>query len=66
LLLRAVGLNGDASRQGFHVCTAKTVHYRSLFVNVPIKSAKGFFFEMALLAPGKKRREPKFWTRADQ
>jgi hypothetical protein len=59
------GLNGDASMQGFHGCTAKTVHYGSLFVNVPIKSAKRFFPEMTLLAPERKRREPKQWTRAD-
>jgi hypothetical protein len=51
------GLNGDASMQGFHGCTAKTVHYCSLFVSFPETAL--------LLAPDKKRRGPKHWTRAD-
>src|SRR5271157_345674 len=37
------GSNGDASMQGFHEGTVKTVHYCSLFANFPIKSAKRFF-----------------------
>jgi hypothetical protein len=59
------GLNGDASMQGFHGGTAKSVHYSSLFVNVPIQSAKRFLPEITLLAPERKRREPKQRTRAD-
>jgi len=48
------GSNGDASMQGFHEGTAKTVHYGSLFVNIPIKSVKSIFPEMTLACAGKK------------
>ena len=44
LLLRAAWIERrNASRQGFHGGTAESVHYSSLFVNVPIRSAERSF-----------------------
>jgi hypothetical protein len=52
--------------QGFHGGTAKSVHYCSLFVDVPIKSAKAIFSEITVLATEKTARTPSSGPRREQ